>query len=252
MLDLGKKVVLVTGGAGGIGAAIVRAVASAGADVVLHDISARGAAAVQRSLGSERCRVVEADLAVTDAIPRLWEQAVSWRGHIDVLVNNAGIYEAAEPGGEFAAWNAAWHRTLAVNLVAPAHLCREAIRHFQKRGGGIIINIASRAAFRGDGPDFMNYAASKGGMIAMTRTIARGFARDNITAFAVAPGVVNTSFNDEMFRRYGGYDAAIKETPLGAPAEPEDIANFVLFLASGAARHATGATIDINGASYVR
>jgi NAD(P)-dependent dehydrogenase (short-subunit alcohol dehydrogenase family) len=130
-------------------------------------------------------------------------------------------------------------------------MCREAIRHFRKRGGGIIVNIASRAAFRGDTSDYMNYAASKGGMVSLTRTIARGFASENILAYIIAPGFVFTKLNDEFFRN-NGTEAATREIPLGEMAMPEDIAKVVVFLASGLARHATGTTIDINGASYVR
>ena len=168
-----------------------------------------------------------------------------------MLVNNAGIYESADVDHEFEAWSRSWHRTLQINLVAPGHFCREAIKHFRDRGGGIIVNLASRAAFRGDDADYMHYAASKAGVVAMTRTIARHFGRQGITAFAIAPGFVRTSLNQDFFDKFG-VDAAAKDIPLGEIAEPEDIANTVAFLASGLARHATGTTIDINGASYVR
>jgi len=252
MIDLKDKVVLVTGGSGGIGSATVKMVAKLGGAAVLHDLRAKGPAdAVRKELGAERCHVVAGDLAKDDAPLHIWEQAVAWRGRIDVLVNNAGIYESADIGDDFAAWSASWHRTLQINLIAAGHFCREAINHFKARGGGIIINLASRAAFRGDDADYMHYAASKGGVVAMTRTIARHFGRDNITAFALAPGFVRTSLNAAFFRDHGV--AAAEETiPLGAVAEPEDIANTIVFLASGLARHATGTTIDLNGASYVR
>jgi 3-oxoacyl-[acyl-carrier protein] reductase len=251
-VDLGQKVVLVTGAARGIGAATARAAAMAGADVLLLDLPDQPAAAsLAGELGAERCHLVVGDLARLDEVPHLWRDSLAWRGQIDVLINNAGIYEQATVEGDFADWHASWLRTLAVNLTAPAHLCREAIRHFQKRGGGIIVNIASRAAFRGDTPDYMNYAASKGGMVALTRTIARGFASQNILAYAVAPGFVRTELNAEFFRT-NGEAAATREIPLGEMAMPEDVANIVVFLASGLARHATGATIDVNGASYVR
>jgi NAD(P)-dependent dehydrogenase (short-subunit alcohol dehydrogenase family) len=251
MIDLGNKVVLVTGGAGGIGAATVRTVARLGGNVVLHDVKAEGAAAaIQKELGN-RCLVVAGDLAQDDVPVRVWQQAVAWKGRVDVLVNNAGIYESADIGDDFAKWSASWHRTLQINLIAAGHFCRAAINHFKAKGGGIVINLASRAAFRGDDADYMHYAASKAGVVAMTRTIARHFGRDNITAFALAPGFVRTSLNAAFFRDHGV--AAAEETiPLGQIAEPEDIANTIAFLASGLARHATGTTIDLNGASYVR
>jgi NAD(P)-dependent dehydrogenase (short-subunit alcohol dehydrogenase family) len=252
MIDLTGKVVLVTGGGRGIGAAIVRGVADAGGRAVLHDIAAgSGAAEVQKQFGADKCHLVAGDLADAHGVPEIWRAAAAWQGGIDVLVNNAGIYEPADVDHDFDQWAASWHRTLEVNLVAAANFCREAIRHFRDRGGGIIVNIASRAAFRGDDPDYMHYAASKAGIVAMTRTIARHFGRRNITAFAIAPGFVRTSLNDAFFKTHG-FEAATKDIPLGEIAEPEDVANTVLFLASGLARHATGTTIDINGASYVR
>jgi NAD(P)-dependent dehydrogenase (short-subunit alcohol dehydrogenase family) len=252
MIDLQNKIVLVTGAGRGIGAAIAETVVETGGSVVVHDVTSTGGVAeLRQKLGGERCHVVAGDLANGTEVPRIWREAEAWKGRIDVLVNNAGIYESADIGDPFDKWAASWHRTLEINLVAPGHFCREAIRHFKSRQGGIIINLASRAAFRGDDADYMHYAASKGGVIAMTRTIARHFGRDGITAFAVAPGFVRTNLNKAFFDQFG-VEAAAKDIPLGEIAEPRDIANTIVFLASGLARHATGTTIDINGASYVR
>jgi NAD(P)-dependent dehydrogenase (short-subunit alcohol dehydrogenase family) len=252
MIDLTGKVALVTGGGRGIGTAIVRRLAGLGGAVVLHDLpGAAGAVALQQELGDARCRLVGADLAQPAELQRTWREALAWRGRIDVLVNNAGIYEPAPLEAAAEAWTAAWQRTLAVNLVAPAYLCREAILHYRGAGGGIIVNIASRAAFRGDDAEYQHYAASKAGVVAMTRTIARHHGREGVTAFAVAPGFVRTSLNHAAFRELGE-EAICRDIPLGEMAEPEDIANLVAFLASGLARHATGTTVDINGASYVR
>jgi len=252
MIDLTGKIAFVTGGGRGIGAAIVRKIVQAGGSAVLHDVKLTGGAAdVQKELGADRCHLVAGDLAQDSSVLEIWRQALTWRGKIDVLVNNAGIYESADVDHEFEAWSQSWHRTLQINLVAPGHFCREAIKHFRTKGGGIIVNLASRAAFRGDDADYMHYAASKAGVVAMTRTIARHFGRQGITAFAIAPGFVRTSLNKDFFDKFG-VDAAAKDIPLGEIAEPEDIANTVAFLASGLARHATGTTIDITGASYVR
>jgi 3-oxoacyl-[acyl-carrier protein] reductase len=251
MIDLNGKVLLITGGGGGIGAACARRAAALGGKVVLHDVSAGGAGErLAAELGPERCRFLAADLADGTTVPLLWAQALVWQGRIDVLVNNAGIYEPADIDDPFADWARSWQRTLEINLVSPAHLCREAIRTFRKAGGGIIVNIASRAGFRGDDPDYAHYAAAKGGMVALTRTIARGFGRENVTCFAVAPGFVRTGLNRNFFAKFG-VEGAAKDIPLGEVAEPEDIANVILFLASGLARHATGTTVHVNGASYV-
>jgi 3-oxoacyl-[acyl-carrier protein] reductase len=251
MIDLKDKVILVTGGSRGIGAAIVRVVVQAGADVVLHYGRQRAAAeAVAASVGTGRCHLIEGDLDQTDAGARVWRSAIEWRGRIDVLVNNAAV--ALDAGIEdSAAWSEAWQRTFRINVMAVADLCREAILHFQGRGGGTIINIASRAAFRGDDPNMFHYAASKGAIISLTKSIARGYARDGIVAYAVAPGWVQT----EMARPAivaRGIEALTRDIPMGALAPPQEVANIVAFLASGLARHATGTTVDINGASYVR
>ncbi|MGV0102544.1 3-oxoacyl-ACP reductase [Nostoc sp. DSM 114160] len=251
MIDLTGKVVLITGAARGIGEASARAVVAAGGSVVANDVLAEQLDVLQADLGSERCHVVVCDLADVTAVPYLWERATDWRDGIDVLVNNAGVYEKALIEGDFDDWHTSWMRTLNINLVAPASLCREAIHHFKQQGGGKIINIASRAGFRGDLPDYTHYAASKGGMLALSRTIARGFADKNILVYAIAPGFVRTELNAEYFDSYGE-SAAISQTPLGEMAMPQDIANVVIFLASDLARHVTGATIDVNGASYVR
>ncbi len=252
MIDLTGKVILVTGGSRGIGAAIVRALAGAGAEVVLHYGQSRARAeALAEEVGHARCHLVGADLDDGGAVPGLWRDALAWKGRIDVLVNNAGIYAGAGVDADFETWAEVWARTLRINLVAAAHLCREAVRHFRERGGGTIVNIASRAAFRGDAPDYIHYAASKGGMIALTRTIARAFAADGVLAYAVAPGFVRTEMAEEFFAEHGE-EGVVSEIPLGDVAPPGDVANVVAFLASDLAPHATGTTIDVNGASYVR
>ncbi|BDP44023.1 epimerase (plasmid) [Deinococcus aetherius] len=251
MLDLTGKVILVTGGSRGIGAATVRTLAAAGAQVIVHYGQSGGEAeAIVRDLGEDKALALGADLSRPGVAVDLFREAISWRGRIDVLVNNAGVAPSVtvdEPLGE---WAETWARTLQVNLIAVADLCREAILHFRGRGGGIIVNVASRAAFRGDNPDAMHYAASKGGVIALTRSIARGYARENILAYAVAPGWVRTDMAAGYVREHAA-DIA-REIPLGDVAPPEEVANTVAFLASGLARHMTGATLDINGASYVR
>jgi 3-oxoacyl-[acyl-carrier protein] reductase len=243
MIDLTDRVVLVTGAAGGIGAACVRRLVELGAEVVAHDVRAPEAAAGIHPLA--------ADLSDPAAARELWERAWAWRDRIDVLVNCAGVYIAAAVEDDFDAWTAGWRRTLDINLLAPAVLCREAIRSFRPRGGGIIVNFASRAAARGDDASYQAYAASKAGVVAMTKTIARHHGREGITAFAIAPGWVNTPFNQAFFDEFG-VAAAAETIPLGEVAEPEDIAHTVAFIASGLARHATGATFDLNGASHVR
>ena len=252
MIDLSGKTILVTGGSRGIGAAIVRAVGGSGAAVVLHYGHNEDAArAVQDDLPVGRCHLVQADLAEPDSAARIWAAATAAAGPVDALVNNAGIFEAAPLDMDIAAWRSMWRRVLQVNLISPAELCRHAINDFRGRGGGRIVNISSRAAFRGEVPEQMPYGASKGGLVALTKTIARGYGKDGVLAFGIAPGFVATDMVSE------NVDAAkiagvIAEIPLGEMADADEIGALTAFLCSDRARHLTGATLDVNGASYVR
>jgi len=251
MIDLTDRIVLLTGAAGGIGSATARTLVRAGATVAIHDARLDPLASLADELG-ERAHPFTVDLRDRSATQALWEDALAIRGRIDVLVNNAGIYPPAPLDLQLDEWAGVWDLSIGVNLIAPAILCRAAIGTFASQaGGGIIINMASRAAFRGEDPEFWHYAAAKAGIVAMTRTIARQYGRQGVTAFALAPGYVDTAFNKPFAEKFG-VEAAARDTGLGEVAQPQDVANVIAFLASGLARHATGTTIDINGASYVR
>jgi 3-oxoacyl-[acyl-carrier protein] reductase len=251
VIDLTGRVVLITGAAGGIGSATARTLVRAGATVVIHDVMAAALATLGEELG-DRATALPADLRDRTATRALWQDSLAIHGRIDVLINNAGIYPPAPLDMPPDEWSAVWDLSLGVNLIAPAILCREAVGTFSAQAeGGIIINMASRAAFRGEDPEFWHYAAAKAGIVAMTRTIARQYGRQGITAFALAPGYVDTDFNRPFAEKFG-VAAAARDTGLGEVAQPQDVANVIAFLASGLARHATGTTIDINGASYVR
>ncbi|MFS0735948.1 SDR family oxidoreductase [Sphingomonas sp. 1P06PA] len=196
---------------------------------------------------------IAADLSDPAAPSRLWDEALGrLDGRIDVLINNAGIFDAVPTETPEAEWLAAWQRTMAINLDAAALLCRRAVLHWRERGAaGRIVNIASRAAHRGDSPAHWHYAASKAGMVAMTKTIARAHAKDDILAFAVCPGFTMTGMADEYLASRGG-DKLLADIPLGRVAMPDEVATAVRFLALEAPPSMTGGVIDINGASYVR
>ena len=251
MIDLTGRIVLLTGAAGGIGSATARTLVRGGATVVIHDVRPDGLKSLADELG-EHAHPFAVDLRDRAATRGLWQDALALHGRIDILVNNAGIYPPAPLDLPFGDWTAVWDLSLGVNLIAPAILCREAIATFSGQPeGGIIVHMASRAAFRGEDPEFWHYAAAKAGIVAMTRTIARQYGRQGVTAFAIAPGYVDTDFNRPFAEKFG-VEAAARDTGLGEVAQPQDVANVITFLASGLARHATGTTIDINGASYVR
>jgi NAD(P)-dependent dehydrogenase (short-subunit alcohol dehydrogenase family) len=250
-IDLTGTRILVTGASRGIGRAIARRLGLSGATVGVHfHTQEEEALRLCEELGG-RAKPFQADLTDPDAASALLRDVLSALGGLEVLVNNAGIAHSAPLDLPLDRWCQAWDHTQAVNLRAPAILSLASVRHFLQTGGGRIINIASRASFRGDMPEYLAYAASKGGLVALSRSIARGFGKQNVKAFVVAPGYTRTDMAQQFFDEFGE-EAPKKEIALPDLTEPEDIAPVVVLLASGLADHATGCTIDINAGSYVR
>jgi 3-oxoacyl-[acyl-carrier protein] reductase len=229
-----KTKILVTGASRGIGAAIVSAF-----DPGLFDVV---------GLSSK-----DGDLADPLAPARVWDDALQrLDGHVDVLINNAGIFDANPLDSSAADWLESWNRTMQINLTASAALCRLAVLHWKEtQHPGRIVNVASRAAYRGDSPAHWHYAASKAGMVAMTKTIARGYAADGILAFAICPGFTMTGMAEDYLASRGG-DKLLADIPLGKVADPEEVAAIAKFCATDAPASMTGAVLDVNGASYVR
>jgi NAD(P)-dependent dehydrogenase (short-subunit alcohol dehydrogenase family) len=236
---MGSTVALVTGSTRGIGAAIVSALSERGVTAIAHGSKGYGGA------------VIGADLADDAAPEALWEAALErGLGRVDLLVNNAGLFETNPI--DSADWLASWERNLSVNLTAAAQLSRLAVRHWRAtKRPGRIIHIASRAGYRGDSPEHWHYAAAKGGMIAMHKTIARGYAAEGILSFAIAPGFTDTAMAGDYLASRGG-PGLLADIPLGRVATPEEIATIAVFCALDAPPSMTGAVIDANGASYVR
>ncbi|GAC1548144.1 MAG: SDR family oxidoreductase [Candidatus Velthaea sp.] len=251
LIDLTGTRVLLTGGSQGIGASAVRALHTAGASVMFTYRSRPDLAqSLCASLG-DRTIAVHVNLAVPETLPALVDECIAKLGGIDVLVNNAGIFaENPFEATDFAAWREGWQRTFAVNLFAAADLAWLAMHRMREAGtGGKIINIASRAAHRGE-LTFADYGASKAALVNLTKSIARSCARDGICAFAVAPGFIATEMAAEALERDAAGIAA--EIPSGRVGMPDDVGGIIAFLASPLANYATGSTIDVNGASYVR
>ncbi len=257
MFDLNDKTYLVTGASRGIGAAIAEVLLTLGANVIGGYTNRPGAMdSLVEKFGANKLLSVQEDLSAQGAGARLWAKGMGFKGHIDGLVNNAGIGPSTPYDAPEDMWQADWSRTLQVNVQAVADLSRAAILHFEATRAkddafkGRIVTVASRAAFRGDQPDSLHYAASKGALVALMRSIARGFAGKGIYAFTIAPGWVDTDMAEVVNKP--GNEWMLKEIPMGAMAPPEQIANMIAFLLSGLVDHATGTNVDINGASYVR
>jgi 3-oxoacyl-[acyl-carrier protein] reductase len=244
------RAVLVTGASRGIGAAIAEAFAALGDRVAVHYGSRReDAIAVRDALPGDGHVVVGADLAVPDAVRQMVTEVVDEFGRIDVLVNNAGVYEPHPIlDSTYEQWQQAWSHTLAVNLVGAANVTWCAVRHMHK--GGRIVNVSSRGAFRGE-PDHPAYAASKAGLAAFGQSLARSLGPRGISITAVAPGFTETDMaRSELTGERGRQRRA--ESPFGRVATPADVAAAVLFLAAAEAEWASGAVLDLNGASYLR
>ena len=233
--------ILLTGSSRGIGAAAQAA------------LGARGVRVIGQARKSDGADTLAADFCEPGAAQALWEAALErCGGAIDVLINNAGLFEANPLDSSDIAWLDAWEDTMRINLTSAAQLSRFAIRHWQQRGvGGRIVHVASRAGHRGDSPAHWHYAASKGGMLAMHKTIARQYAAEGILSFAITPGFTDTAMAGDYLASRGG-PGLLADIPLGRVATPEEIADIIVFCALDAPPSLTGATLDANGASYVR
>jgi len=236
--------ILITGASRGIGAAAYALLKKTGHNVVGHS-----------TRGSDQ--LIAGDLMDPAAPRNIWDTAIDELGEIDVLVNNAGIYEGVADNVSDEEWHSAWNRTLTINVQAPADLSRLAVSHFLDRGSakdevtGRIINVASRAAFRGDSPQHWHYAASKAAIVGMTKTVSRAYAADGILCFAVAPGFTVSEMTADYLQGRGGAQI-VADIPLGRVASTDEVAEVIRWLSTEAPASATGSIIDVNGASYVR
>jgi 3-oxoacyl-[acyl-carrier protein] reductase len=247
-----SRAVLVTGASRGIGAAIAREFAAAGDRVAVHyGASRERAEAVAASLAGEGHVVAGADLADPEAVRAMVDRAAEALGGVDVLVNNAGVFmHHPIDDTTYEEWQRAWSDTLAVNLVGAANVTWCAVRHMIAAGGGRIVNVSSRGAFRGE-PTQPAYGASKAALIAFGQSLARALGPHRIAVTTVAPGWTETDMAADLLSGPRG-DAIRAESPLGRVATPEDVARAVLYLASPDAEMASGSVLDVNGASYLR
>ena len=254
MIDLSGKTILLTGASSGIGAATARVLGEAGAALVAHFAGdAEGVERATAKIDRQRKLLVHADFAQPGSGRRLWREAIAWRGRIDVLVNNAAIMPETPIDGDDEEWDEGWARALQVNVVEPANLMREAVRHYQAAGGGILVTMSSWVAQQGSAiPQLTAYASTKAAIKAMTQTLARAHAKDGVLAYVIAPGIVDTRLSKISAATRGGEDAVRAILPFGEMVPPGEVADLVALVSSGLYRHLSGATLDLNGAAYIR
>ena len=251
-MNFQDEVVLVTGASRGIGREIALQFAQRGARVLVHYHRNREAAeASMAALPGEGHMLVQADLADPEALRLMVDAAVEAVGRIDILVNNAGIYEEHPLlDVSYAEWQEAWRRTMDTNLFGAANLIYCVVHHMIRQGGGRVVNVSSRGAFRGE-PTAPAYGASKAAMNSMGQSLARALAPHSIFIGTVAPGFVETDMARDILDGPEG-EGIRQQSPLGRVARPAEVAHAVLFLATKEASFSTGTIIDVNGASYLR
>jgi 3-oxoacyl-[acyl-carrier protein] reductase len=247
-----SRAVLVTGASRGIGRAVALAFAADGDRVAVHHrASPQAAETVLGELAGTGHVAVQADLADAEAVRGMVDRAAAALGGLDVLVNNAGIYTRHEiTETDYQEWQRSWRQILEVNLVGAANATWCAVRHMLAGGGGRIVNVSSRGAFRGE-PQHPAYGASKAGLNSFGQSMARALAPHRIAVATVAPGFVETDMTSEMLEPPRGADIRA-QSPFGRVARPQEVAAAVLYLASPEAEFVSGAILDLNGASYLR
>lgn len=250
-MSLSGRTILVSGASGGIGAAIVENIAKEGGRVVIH--YGRDEAKARSLLGliGGNGWIVGADLMEPDGATRLWDEAERLAGRIHGLVNNAGIRSEVTIDDDIDVWQATWRREFQVDLFATADLCRSALRHFREHGGGQMVHIASRTGQMGYMAEAMPYGAAKAALINLSKSIARSFGKDGVTSVAVAPGWVRTAMVEDLIARIGE-EATTSGIPTGKVATPDEVGELVAFVLRPSQRSLNGATLDINGGSYIR
>ncbi len=254
MYDLTGKTVLVTGASRGIGAATARALAQSGATVIAHYGSQiEGAERALADIPEGQKYFIGVDLAMPGSGRELFKQALGCTGRVDAVINNAAVNLDTPFQGEDDIWDDNWLTTMRINVFESSNIIREAVKHFLANDGGVLVSMSSWSGQRGSAiAELSAYAASKAAVKAVTQTVAQNYAKEGILAYVVAPGIVKTRMSDAAAVARGGEDLMKAALVLGELVAPEDIGELVVFLVSGKCRHLTGATIDVNGATYVR
>ena len=252
--DLSGKTILVTGASRGIGAAIAKSCALAGAHVISHFNShADGATENMKDIPDSLKSFIMQNLSEPGSGRQLWHKAIKASKKIDIFINNAAVNIETPFDSAVDEWDKGWLETFQVNVYEPANIMKEALSYFQTQGAGVIISMSSWSGQRGSAlPTLPAYAASKAAVKALTQTIAKNYAKDGVLAYVISPGIVKTRMSDLAAVVRGGEESMKSQLVMGELVKPSELGELVVFLSSGACRHLTGSTIDVNGASYIR
>ncbi|NBA85112.1 SDR family oxidoreductase [Emticicia sp. CRIBPO] len=251
-IDLSGKKIIVTGAAEGIGKTFTEYLINSKATVAIHYNTNKESAELLEKLRPEfNSRAFQADLSLKEEVERLFNEVTEHFGTVNIIIHNAGVFLSHAIDQDIENWYKTWKKTMDINLNAVGLLTKLGINHFQQNGGGSFIFIASRAVFRGETEEYLAYAASKGGMVSLARSVARSFGKQNIKSFTIAPGFTRTRMAEDFIKTYGE-EKILNELSLNTLTEPKDIAPLVVMLCSGLMDHATGTTIDINAGSHIR
>ena len=251
-IDLTNKKILLTGGSDGIGKGVADFLMKNGAQVAVHYNSNKASAeALAAKYKDTRSKAFKADLSKEEQVFTLFEEVKKHFGKIDVIILNAGVFLQHSTKETTGNWLAVWKKTMDINLNSVGLLTKLGIDHFRVNGEGTFVYIGSRAVFRGETEEYLAYAASKGGIVSLARSVARSFGKHNIRSFIVSPGFTRTQMAESFIAKYGE-ERVLNEIALNKLTTPEDLAPLIALMCSGLMDHATGATIDINAGSHIR
>lgn len=251
MGHLDGRTILVTGGSRGIGAAIVESLAKDGATVLIHYGRDKAKAEDLLVRIGGKGSILQADFTDPKEPARLFAEAVRVAGRIHGVVNNAGIRSQVSIDASLDDWHAVWSREMQVNFQAAADISKEALLHFRQHGGGHIIMMASRAGQRGYAADALPYGVSKAALVNLSKSIARSFGHEGVVSIAIAPGWVRTEMAEDFVQQHG-LAAAVSDIPIGRMAESSEVSDLVAFALRPSQSSLSGATLDLNGGSYIR
>lgn len=250
-IDLTDKTILLTGASDGIGRGVADYIMQMGAKVAVHYNRNQEAAEALVDKHKNGSKAFQADLSNENEVFSLFERVEDHFGKIDGVILNAGVFLAHSTNLDTQDWLAIWKRTIAINLNAVGLLTKLGLDHFVKQGEGRFIYIGSRAVFRGETEEYLAYAASKGGLTSLARSVARSFGKQNIKSFIISPGFTRTQMAESFIAKHGE-ERVLNEIALNNLTKPEDLAPLIALMCSGGMDHATGATIDINAGSHIR